>query len=455
MLPTRTTVLLIVAGLVLWLAGLAYVAVYEVFAGPAWLPDAAAVWSVRWLVLGFDACVLFLFLLDVLLAWRLAPPRVRRERPARLSLGTANDIVLVLDNLGRRRLHAIVRDEPPAAFAAEPALLEARVPAHGRARLTYRLLPTERGNFSFGDIWLRCRGPLGLAWIDRTVPAAEPVQVYPNLLEVRRYEALVRTTLVRAGGYRAKRLPGAGREFSHYRDYTPDDDFRHVSWKATARRGKPITAVFESEHSQDIIFCLDVGRMMAARVGNLTKLDHAINAVLMLTHVSQTFQDNLGLLVFSHTVHFWLPPAKGRSQHARFLQALYGVKPELCYVNYREAFQYLIAQHPKRALTLVFTDLLDTVVSSEYRDAARLLRRFHLPLTLAVADVPLQGLAARTPQGGEELYDVLVARDLLQARAELLGQLEREGVMTIDTVPERLTIDAVNCYLALKTGARI
>ena len=161
---------------------------------------------------------------------------------------------------------------------------------------------------------LRCRGPLGLAFVDRRLPAGEAVQVYPNLLEVRRYEALLRTTLVRAGGYRAKRLPGAGREFSHYRDYTPDDDYRHVSWKATARRNKPITAVFESEHSQDVIFCLDVGRMMAARVGALTKLDHAINAVLMLTHVSQTFQDNLGLLVFSHTVHLYLPPAKGRAQ---------------------------------------------------------------------------------------------------------------------------------------------
>jgi uncharacterized protein (DUF58 family) len=333
--------------------------------------------------------------------------------------------------------------------------LEALLPSRGWARLAYRLLPTDRGNFSFGDVALRCLGPLGLAWADRTVRAGEAVQVYPNLLEIRRYEALVRTTLVRAGGYRSRRLPGAGREFSHYRDYTVDDDYRSVNWKATARRGKPITAVFESEHSQDIIFCLDAGRMMAARVGTLTKLDHAINAVLMLTHVSQTFQDNLGLLVFSHQVHLWLPPAKGRSQHAHFLQALYSVKPELCYVNYREAFQHLIARHPKRALTMVFTDLLDTVASSEYRDAARLLRRFHLPLTLAVADVPLQNLAARVPQDAERLYDILVARDLLHGRAEMLRGLEREGVMVLDTVPERLTIDAVNRYLALKTGSRM
>jgi uncharacterized protein (DUF58 family) len=462
MLPSRTTVLLFLLGLVIHLAGLAYAVLHtllvERFPGAAgWLPGTGYTQWLHWVVFGYLSLVFLAFLLDALFARRSSRRRllrIQRERPAHLSVGIDNEVVLVIDNAGQRRLRLLLRDEPPATFRAEPVEHSARVPRHGRTRLSYRLLPTERGNFAFGDIHLRCRGPLGLAWAQRSLPAAEPVQVYPNLLEVRRYEALVRTTLVRAGGYRSKRLPGAGREFSHYRDYNPDDDYKSVSWKATARRGKPITAVHESEHSQDIIFCLDVGRMMAARVGTLTKLDHAINAVLMLAHVSQTFQDNLGLLVFSHTVHKYLPPAKGKSQHAQFLQALYSIKPELSYVNYREAFQYLVGRHPKRALTMVFTDLLDAVVSAEYRDAARLLRRFHLPLTLAVADVPLQQLAATTPQAVRQTYDVLVARDLLQSRAEMLRGLEREGVMTLDTVPERLTVDAVNRYLALKTGAR-
>jgi uncharacterized protein (DUF58 family) len=451
MVPTRATVWLLLLGLAFWLIG---------YVLPL-LPLARVteyVEVVRWLVYGFYAGIFLLLGIDALLARRAsrsARLRVRRERPARLSLGVDNDVTMVVENHGRRRLRLVLRDLPPPAFRAEPPLLEATVPPHGWGRLTYRLLPTERGNFSFGDVAVRCRGPLGLACVDRLLPAAESVQVYPNLLEIRRYEALVRTTLVRAGGYRAKRLPGAGREFSHYRDYTQDDDYRHVSWKATARRRKPITSVFESEHSQDVIFCLDIGRMMATRVGTLTKLDHAINAVLLLTHVSQTFQDNLGLLVFSHTVHLYLPPAKGRAQHARFLQALYSVKPELCYVNYREAFSHLVAQHPKRALTMVFTDLLDDVLSREYLDAAALLRRFHLPLTLAVADVPLQQLADRQPEDASEMFDVLVARDLLEGRSELLRSLERQGVPVLDTVPDKLTIDAVNRYLALKTGVRM
>jgi uncharacterized protein (DUF58 family) len=444
MLPTRFAARLFALTLIPFLVGIGY----------AIIDGSDSSFSTGVALSGFalDAAFFLLVITDAALARQYRKLRVSRQRPASLSVGIQNEVVVLLENTGPRRLHVVVRDEPPAAFTAEPSLLEATIPAHAWVRLPYRLLPTDRGNFTFGDLHVRLRGPLGLAWRDRTVPAADKVQVYPNLLEVRRYEAMMRSTLVRTGGYHIKRMPGAGREFSHFRDYTVDDDYRAINWKATARRAKPITSVFESEHSQDIIFCLDIGRMMAARVGTLSKLDHAINAVLMLTHVSQRFQDNLGLLVFSHQVHHYLPPTKGRAQYAQFLKALYSVKPELAYVNYREAFEYLIARHPKRALTMVFTDLLDTVVSAEYRDAVQLLQRFHLPLTLAVADVPLQILAARAPATPDEMYDILVARDLLHGRAELLMSLERQGVMVVDTVPERLTIDAVNRYLTLKTG---
>jgi uncharacterized protein (DUF58 family) len=440
MQPTRLTVVLFAAGCLPLLAGI----VISLFGGET-------TW-VHILVLGFDLGLLAGFAVDGALGALRSELRVSREKPARLSVGINNEIALMVENRSRRRIDLLVRDETPDGFGVDPPQLYARIPARGWARLVYRLLPTARGNAHFGDIHVRLRCPLGLAWIDRTFDAEQIAQVYPNLLEVRRYEAMVRTTLVRQGGYHIKRLPGASKEFSHFRDYTVDDDYRHVNWKATARRAKPITSVFESERSQDVIFCLDAGRMMAARVGRLSKLDHAINAILMLTHVSQRFQDNLGLLVFSHKVHEYLPPAKGRAQHARFLQVLYNVQPELCYVNYREAFGHLITRHPKRALTMVFTDLLDSVVSAEYRNAIGLLQRYQLPLTLAVADVPLQELGATAPKDVSQLYDVAVARDLLHGRAELLRGLEQQGVMVLDTVPERLTMDAVNRYLALKVS---
>ncbi len=440
LLPTRLTLVLLAAGLLFPLV-------------LPWVVPSLGWRKIALLMLAYDGTVLLAFLLDALILSRLQPLQARRDKPARLSLGARNEIEILLDNRSRWAITTRVRDHPPTEFQPNRIYLDALVPPHRRAIVGYELLATDRGNFSFGDIYLRCKGLFGLAWLDRVIPAAETVQVYPNLQDVRRYEALTRAQMLLGEGHRTRRF-GSGREFSHFRDYTVDDDFRQVNWKASARRAKPISSVFESEHSQDVIFCLDTGRMMAAHVGSLTKLDHAINAILMLTHVSQTFQDNLGLLVFSHSVQQYLPPSRGRSQYARFLQSLYGVKPEPCYVNYREAFEYLIKRHTKRALVMVFTDLLDTTVSAEYREAVRVLGRFHLPLTLAVADVPLQDAAKSMPESVDQLYQTSVARELLHQRRELLQSLEHEGVLVLDTVPERLTVEVVNRYINLKMGIR-
>src|SRR5262249_20262129 len=158
MLPSRVTVWLFVAGLLVYLAALTLSALLDLVT--LWFPGLAATLSglpiasvALRLVLGFDLCILLLFFLDAVHArWSFAP-QLRRERPSRLSLGAENEVTLVLDNPRGRAIRVRVRDEAPAAFRVNPPVLEAVVPAHGWARLTYRLLPTERGNFSLGSIY--------------------------------------------------------------------------------------------------------------------------------------------------------------------------------------------------------------------------------------------------------------------------------------------------------------
>src|SRR5262249_10805382 len=153
---------------------------------PAWLPEGLVEASAG-LVFAFDGALLLLLLLDAALAFRLSSPRrlsVRRDRPARLSLGVANEVSLHVENRNHLALRLPLRDLPPEGFRQEPSLLELRIPGRQRASARYRLLPDARGNFSFGDLYLRCRGPLGLACVDRRAPLAEAVQVYPDLLEV-------------------------------------------------------------------------------------------------------------------------------------------------------------------------------------------------------------------------------------------------------------------------------
>ena len=339
MVPTRLTVWLLVLGLVLWLAGF----LVPLAAGPLGIerPDEALT-GVRLFVAAFDGGVLLLMVLDALLAWQATRPgrlTLRRERPARLSLGVDNEVALVLENRGPLPLALVrraMRRRRPSGPTRSSCRRRSRPAARGGSpiaccRRSAATSPSATRPCAAG---VRCGWPASIA----PSPRREAVQVYPNLLEVRRYEALAahhagpgRRLPRQASARRRPRVQPLPR--LHSRRRLPPRELEGDGPARQADHGRLRERAQPGHHLR-----LDVGRMMAARVGTLTKLDHAINAVLMLTHVSQTFQDNLGLLVFSHTVHLYLPPAKGRAQHARFLQALYSVKPELCYVNYREAF---------------------------------------------------------------------------------------------------------------------
>ena len=126
-------------------------------------------------------------------------------------------------------------------------------PARGEWQGVYHLHPLRRGDYSFGDLTLRWRGPLGLVVRQARIPAGERVKVYPNLLDVRRYDLLLRRNRLQEMGLRHTRMFGEGTEFERLREYLPDDEFRRINWKATARRGSPVTIEYQTERSQNII----------------------------------------------------------------------------------------------------------------------------------------------------------------------------------------------------------
>src|SRR5690606_14870605 len=121
--------------------------------------------------------------------------------------------------------------------------------------------PLRRGDYAFGDINLRWPGPMQLVVRQGAIPAAVGVKVYPNLLDVRRYDLMMRQNRLQEIGLRHTRLPGQGTEFERLREYRPDDEYRRIDWKATARRLRPITIEYQIERSQNIVAVLDTGRM--------------------------------------------------------------------------------------------------------------------------------------------------------------------------------------------------
>jgi uncharacterized protein (DUF58 family) len=344
----------------------------------------------------------------------------------------------------------LLRDEHPHEIPADAVILGGQAAPYGLAELRYHLRPVRRGDFAFGDINIRYPSALGTFTRQARYPAQAQVKVYPNVLDVRKYDLLARKGLLFELGLRPARIFGQGAEFERLREYNTDDEFRRINWKATARRGKPIAAEYETERSQYILSAIDTGRLMRPPIGDLAKLDYAINAALMLSYVATLKGDHVGMLSFADDVRTYLAPRRGRGQFYRMLEALYNVQFEPVEADYARALTYLGIKHKRRSLVVLFTDLVTLEAARPLiAHMARLAQR-HLPLCVVISDPNITRLAAQEAHSSEAVYERAVAEMLLDERQVVLDTLHRSGVLTLDVPADKLSVALINKYLELK-----
>ncbi|HUG05251.1 MAG: DUF58 domain-containing protein [Chloroflexota bacterium] len=408
--------------------------------------------SEAFVVLGFVVVAAALALAVVDHRATPAPARVPIERVAdrQLSIGVPNRVTLRVTNPFARPLRLLLADSVPVSFDVDRRRSPLTVAPRDAGETQYAARPHHRGTFSFGDIHLRLRGPLDLIERQGRVPATAPANVYPDLHEIHRYEVTLRRGLAYDAGQRRARIPGAGTVFERLREYQPDDDPRSISWTATARRGRPIAVEYETERQQRILILLDAGRMMSSTLAGLTKLDHAVNTALMLSYVATAKGDEVGLLGFADTVRSYAPARRGRKQFLRLTEELRRLEVTTTEPDYRAAFEFLRARTARRALVVLFTDLVDDEASRALVAAVTRLAGNNLVLCCLLADPQLAEVASKVPSSTTELYERVVAEDVQEARARALAILRRRGVHTIDVPAERLTVATIQRYLELK-----
>ena len=209
------------------------------------------------------------------------------------------------------------------------------------ASVEYTVTPIARGDSSLGPAVVRVDGPWRLGWRQTTVGEPRSVRVDPNLAAIDVYEALARRGQLAEIGLRTMRLRTEGSEFERVREAFPDDPQRSINWRATARTGRLMATELIPERAQPLVICLDHGRLMGIGAGELTKLDHAINAALLLVHVALRSGDRAGMLAFADTVTSTLPPRAGTAQLRRFLDATRPIVPGETEADYDDALNYL------------------------------------------------------------------------------------------------------------------
>jgi uncharacterized protein (DUF58 family) len=404
-------------------------------------------------VIAFNAGVIVLALIDALRLPRGRDLHISRQLPRPLSLGAVQQVQLDLASPTAAGLSAEVADHAPSGLSPSPRVLPGRFLGDGTLAVEYSLRPPHRGAYRFGPVDLRWRRRQGLWARQLRVDSSETVAVYPNVLAVREYELRLRRGMRAMSGQRRARPPGATSAFSGLRDYVAGDELRRISWTATARADKPVTTVVEAERGQQAIIAVDCARLMTAPAGELTKLDHAVNAALLLAWVAQSQGDRVGLMTFSDSVRAYLPPQRGPAQVTRISQALYAVPAEYSEPDFGEALAFLAGRLNRRSLVTILTDVLDPEASSELVDHVLRLSSRHLVLVVAMSDPEVLAAREGAIRNSRDAYQWAAAEELLAARRRSFEILRRGGVMGLDVAAGELSPRLVERYLELKERA--
>ncbi len=404
--------------------------------------------SLRPFVWYVNGAIALVAVLDAALGYRVRL-RLTSSAPDVFSLGRRNRIGLNLVSNARRALNLRLKSDLFDFAEADAMPLRVKLQAGERREVEYHITPRRRGAYALGSHYARVPTPLGL-W-DRQISFAvsHPVRVYPDLKSMRVFELLARQDREHAF-LRATRLKGGESEFSRLREYTRDDEYRAIDWKATARRLKLTAREYQLESNQNLMFMLDAGRLMTAQQGQTTYFDQALNACLMLGQVAARNGDRVGLLGFNDRVRAFVPPGGGPGAPRRLIQASYNLHPTLVESDYDQAFATLSVRVRKRCLVVLFAQVLDEAVAQTLVRRTHALLPRHLPLLVIFRDTDVDAMLQKPAESAVDLYTHAAAAELLRWRQGFIKDLRSHGALVLDVRPQELTGSLINRYLEIK-----
>ena len=349
----------------------------------------------------------------------------------------------------------VVRDDLPPGFTVTPEQFSTKLRPQSNTEFKYEYVAAQRGKVDLNTVYLKVFSPLRLWRVYHEIPTHSSVNVYPDIQQISEYDLLARTNRLSLLGMRRSRSIGQDNEFERLRDYTQDDNYKHIDWRSTARRQKLTVRDYQANQSQQIIFMIDCGRMMTGTHEKTDMIDHAINSMLMLSYVALRRGDSVGLITFSNKVHNFIPPKAGVKHINRLLHATFDQSATHVESRFDEAFLYLRNKCPKRSLVVTITNLIDEINSSQVKRHMSVLTGRHLPLAVLLRDHsmfdPVEEFENAPPAFKDDhLFEAAAAASILNWRNQLINDLKHQGVLTMDVFPEGLTTNLVNRYLEIK-----
>lgn len=405
-----------------------------------------------WALAAVESLVLAGIVADLALAGSVRALRFSRDGDTSLRLGESATVLLVTENPGSRRVRGRLRDAWQPSAGAAPHDARVDVPAGERRVVETTLTPTRRGDRQAGTVTVRAFGPLGLAarqgshsvpWTVRALPPFTSRKHLPSKL----------ARLRELDGRQAARIRGQGTEFDSLREYVDGDDVRSIDWRASARRDTMVVRTWRPERDRRMIIVLDTGRTSAGRVGDVPRLDSAMDAALLLATLATRAGDRVDLLAFDQRVRAGV--RGGRSDVLpRLVEAMAPLEPELVESDAAAMVSEVLSRARRRCLVVLLTDLNPAAVEEGLLPRLGALTSRHLVLVAAVSDPRVAQLAGGRGDA-QAVYDAAAAERATGERRRVTASLRRRGVEVVDAPPEDLPPALADAYLNLKATGRL
>ncbi len=406
-----------------------------------------------WAVLIATAVLVLVIIADIVLGPAPRKVQVRRSGDTSVRLGEPAQTQLILTNTGTRTLNGTVRNAWTPSAGARNGVQRVSIPGRQRRQLDLTLRPTRRGDRAAGPVVIRALGPLGVAgrqaelsapWTIRALPPFNSRKHLPSRL-ARLRELDGRSTILQRG---------QGTEFDSLREYVPGDDVRSIDWRGTARSTTVVVRTWRPERDRHVLIVLDSGRTSAGRVGDQPKLDHSMDAALLLAALASRAGDRVDLLIADRDVRASVLRKSTAEVLPSFVNAMAGVEPILVETDHRELVTEIAQRAAHRSLIVILTGLDEAAISEGLVPVLGPLRRKHKIVIASVSDPRTDELAVGRDDVGQ-VYAAAAAEADRMRRARTVRDLRNLGISVVQSPPGRFAPDLADHYLSLKKAGQL
>lgn len=405
---------------------------------------------------GLFLMLLTLLLVDLLILFRIQKGiNAYRFTLEKLSNGDENELRIFVENRYPYSVSLTIIDEVPFQFQKRDLQFFHFLKSGDNKTIHYFLRPVKRGEYSFGAVNIFVCSPLGLISRRYQFSQDKVVPVYPSYIQMRKYELLaISNRLVDVGIKKIRRI-GQNMEFELIREYVPGDDYRTINWKASARKSHLMVNNYQDERSQQVYSLIDKGRTMQMPFHGMSLLDYAINASLVISNIALKKSDKAGLITFQHKIGSTLPASNRNHQLGQILEVLYNQKTAFKESDFSTLFSHVRRKISQRSLLLLFTNFESIFSLERQLPFLKSLAKYHLLVVIFFENTEMKEVLTQSAGSVKEIYVKAIAQKFTLDKKIISKELQKNGIHSLLTSPEHLTVDTINKYLELKSRGLI